>query len=199
MYKRMHALIKSGWFVVLEASKRKANGQWSAHKLRVLSHEAWAKEHPKQCKTRAENDSAPVCIQVGTCLESNPQPVSKEGHSIGIPLQSDKSPQSGDKLVKSTCPPFQNGIRALTEVLTGPKKSETEAAEEHVCAASPSNQTGPVPISRQDGSTCPVPEKPSVSLPVPKRRTMPELTKLADMTHTTVEALLSSGGFELAV
>jgi hypothetical protein len=199
MYRLMHALIKSGWFIVLEPRKRKSNGQWSAHALRVLSHDEWVKAHPKECKTDAENDEQPVPISSSACPEIEELPVPKTGHSIGIPLQSGKNLQLGDNLVKSTCPEFGNGIRALTQVLTCPKKSKAESAVEHVCAACPDNGTGPVPITGQDGSDCPTPENPPVSPPVPKRRrTMQELTKLANTTHTTVEALIAGGTFELA-
>lgn len=200
MYRLMHSLIASGWFVVLEPRKRKSNGQWSAHKLRALAHDEWCKTHPKECKTDAENDEQPVPILNSACPEIEELPVPKTGHSIGIPLQSSKNLQLGDSLVKSTCPEFGNGIHAFTEVPTSPKKSKAEALEQHVCAASPENGTGPVPKTGQDGSDCPSSENPPVSPPVPKRRrTIQELTKIADAAHTTVEALLSGGTFELAV
>jgi hypothetical protein len=199
MYRLMHGLIDSGWFVVLVPRTRKANGQWSAHALRVLSHEEWAKEHKGKCKTEPENDERPVPESKGACPKIEGQPVPRAGHSIGIPLQSGEILQSGESLEKRTCPASGNGIRSITETPTIPKKSTTEPLEQHVCAACPTGGTGPVPRAGQDGSNCPIPENPPVSPPVPKRRrSLQELTKLAAATNTTVDALLFSGTFELS-
>jgi hypothetical protein len=195
MYRLMHSLIAAGWFVVLEPRKRKANGQWSAHKLRALAHEEWAKKYPEKCKT----ENQPVPKSNSACPEIEELPVPPAGHSIGIDLQSYKNLQIDDNLVKSTCPEFGNGIHALTDVLTSPKKSKAEALEQSIYSACPADGTGPVPLTGQDGSDCRTPENPPVSPPVPKRRrTMQELTKLATTTHTTVDALLAGGTFELS-
>lgn len=196
MYRLMHSLIDSGWFVVLEPRKRKSNGQWTAHVLRVLSHEEWVKVHPKECKNGAESGGQPVPFLNSACPDFEGSPVPPAGHSIGKSLQYGKNLQHGDNVVKSTCP--ESGTRSLTKVPYTPKNSKAEPAVEHVFAASTDNGTGPVPITGQDGSNCPVAKNPPVSPPVPKRRrTMEWLTKLADTTHTTVEALLAGGTFEL--
>lgn len=202
MYKLMHALIKSGWFVILVPKTRKANGQWSAHALRVLSHEDWTKEHQGTCKTEPENDAQPVPISSTACPKNASQPVLSEGHSIGKDLQSGRKPQSDENLIKNACPENGTGNLVHTENPTNPKKQpKAEALEQHVRAACPSNGTGPVPRMGQDGSVCSVPENPPISPPVakPVRRTRAQLEGLATITSTTVDALLSSGKFELAV
>ena len=199
LYRLMHKLIASGWFVVLEPTKRKANGQWSACVLRVLSHEEWAESNPKKCKTEAENEKQPVPILHSACLKNDVLPVSEQGHSIGKTLQSGKNLQSGVSTVKSACPKSETGIRALAEVLANPKTPEAEAMGHHVSAASLGTGTGPVSEQGQVESKCAVPDNPPVSPPVPKRRrSLKALTELAAATNTTVDALLSSGTFELS-
>ena len=198
MYDHMHALIASGWFVVLEPRKRKANGQWSAHALRILSHDEWAAAHPDAARKTCKSDAEPVRFSDSACPVSASQPVRQGGHSIGKDLQSDKNPQYGDSLVKSTCPQNRNGELACAEVPTCPNESKTEPLEQRVRAASPVIGTGPVPEPGQVRSDSVTSENPVVAPPVPKRRrSLQELTKLATTTNTTVDALLSGGTFEL--
>lgn len=197
MYKLMHQLIEAGWFVLVEPSKRKPNGQWSATVLRVLPHDEWAKEHPKSCKIEAENEGAPVPILNSACPESAMQPVPKSGHSLVYPFSSGVHLQTGDNPVKSACPEIGNGDRAFVEGPTSPKKSKTETGVTLVCAASPENGTGPVPKTGQDGLKTDSPENLTVSPPAPKRRTREQLTPIAAAKGITIDALLAAGVFEL--
>src|ERR1035441_8478057 len=163
MYRLMHGLIDSGWFVLLEPRKRKSNGQWSAYALRVLPHEEWVKIHGADgCKVE-KNGAAPVPISECASPEIALQPVPPAGHSSGIPLQSSKNLQLGNNLVKPTSPEIRNGVRALSKVLACPLEPETEPLEQSICSASPASGTGPVLPAGLDGSDCPVPENPPAS------------------------------------
>lgn len=198
MYRLMKRLIDSGWFVVLEPRKRKSNGQWSAHALRVLSHDQWTETHGAEGCKMAEPDKAPVPNLNSACPEIEQLPVPPAGHSFGKTLQSGEPLQSGDSLVERACPEFGNGSLAYDESPTSPIISETEAMGHHVLAASPGFGTGPVLPAGQVESICEVVEHPPVSPPVPKRRTPQQLTAIATVQGVTVEDLLSSGKFELA-
>jgi hypothetical protein len=194
MYDHMHKLIKSGWFVVVELSKRKPNGQWSAHVLRVLSHEDWVAAHPEEAKKSCKTEEEPVRFAASACPVSDGVPVPETGHSIGKDLQSDKNLQSGDNLVRSACPQKRTGMRALTDVL---HKPQAEALEQPVSAACPVIRTGPVPETGQADHACSIVENPPASPPVLKRRTQAQLTTIARALGKTVDALLAGGGFEL--
>lgn len=195
MYRLMHALIDAGWFEVVAPAARKSNGQWSTHNIRVLTHDDWIKKHGEgECKNSPDPKSN------RPCPKSEGDPVPQVGHSRVYPFNPNKNLQCGDNLVKAAPAGGTGEEIEIVDIPYPDVQPPAEAMEHQVCSAVPAAGTGPVPWAGQDGSGADAADVPAPPPPVPKRarRTRGQLEVLANTMHTTLDALLAGGKFELA-